>query len=106
MSGRSLGGPGDLNMPYEDDPQALAGQPMQPDLSKAQIASGLIILAITLDHPVTHERHPGLIYRFCHPEGDFYEDVVLVVEHDELEALKKLTSDTIDGARRGAEMGI
>lgn len=103
---RSLGGPGDMNMPYEDDPEALAGQPMQPDLGKAQLAGGLVMLAVTLDHPVTNKRHPGVIFRFSHPEGDFYEDIVLVVEVDELEQLKKLTADTIDGAKRGAELGI
>lgn len=102
MSERSLGGEGDLNLPYEDDPGAAAGNPIMTELVDPQLATALVMVAIVIAHPFNGEPHPAVIYRFSNGDGTFQKDVVLLVEKDELSMLKKLTGDTIEGALRGA----
>jgi hypothetical protein len=99
-------GDGDLNIPYEDDPAAVQGQPVRPDMSNASLATGVVILALTVSHPITGKPHPALSFRFATGLASFYPDMVLLVERPELEALKQLLADTIDGAVRAADKGV
>jgi hypothetical protein len=90
---RSLGGEGDLNLPYEPVPGGPAN--IEDDFL---IAGGVVVRAAVVAHPVTSKPHPVLIFDFHLPDGSVASTVLLVIERDELEALP----DVIRGAALGA----
>lgn len=98
---RTLGGSGNLNLPYEDVPSG----PIYPyrEADHLELSGGVVLLGAVIPHPVHGRPHPAIIFRFMRPDGVAYPDRLLVVESEELTALGILLRDTIEGAHRGAQ---
>lgn len=98
-------GDGGLNMPYEDDPLAGTRYETQLPMSESAISSGVVLTAgVISGHGIEalDDPHPIVQFRFVRPDGHFYKTVSLVITENELLDLKRLVSDTIDGARKAA----
>lgn len=92
--------PHGLDMPYEDSP---AGGALTPqDLAVAQLASGCVLLALSIDLPAGGKA-PAVGFRFAKPDGSgFMPLVVLVLEPERMENLPALLRSTVTGALRAA----
>lgn len=93
------GTPRSMDLPFELTP----GGPVSYNTGAQDVhlASGLAILSATGDSPLPgseHERIPIVIFRFQHPEGDAYEDIVLVMDPDQLQKLPDLVAHNVQSA--------
>lgn len=90
----SLGGDGGLNLPFEPNDRVDRAAP--PEGWK--LAAGVIVLAITFDHPLTGKPHPGLVLRLSHGDGTYSGEYLLVMEPHELAALPGLVEEAVQRA--------
>lgn len=84
-------GDGSLNLPYEPVPDGPLNIPLD-----VAYASGVVVLAAYLPIPEKGKDYPALIFRFSRGDGTFMDDICLVVEKDELAALKTLIAKSVD----------
>lgn len=92
---------GELNMPFEEDPAYGTEGELSMNLDDGGIAGAVVMVAgVMKDHEIEefNDPHPVIVFRFVAPDGDFYPDMSLVVQEDELRDLKLLVGKTIDGA--------
>lgn len=93
------GTPRGMDLPFE--PVAGDPVPYNPDASDNWMASGVTILSATGDSPLpgaNGERIPIIVFRFQHPSGDTYDDMVLVMDRDQLRKLPTLVKHNVEMA--------
>lgn len=101
--GDTIAHAGTMNMPFEIDPLAAAGNPTQMSLADAYPAGGLTLMAtmFTADQLQTAgipAAMPALLFRFARADGaGFYRPILLCVTDEQMRDLKRLVSNTVDG---------
>lgn len=86
----------DLDLPFEpNSPTPM--NPAEPPL----IAGGMVVMATIADVPGVGLK-PGLVFKFCRPDGVFYQSIMYVTDDDQLAKLRPLINAAIAAARRGA----
>lgn len=98
MSGLPPLGSGDMDMPYEENPEVA-------HIHEAMVtAGGLVVAGATTE--VDGHTYPALLFRFALPHGEFAPPVLLVCMPAQLKALvplvQKAVASAIGEARRAS----
>lgn len=76
--------------------------PTEIDLSDADVAGGLVMMAAAVPVP-EHGTLPALVYRFAKPDGSgFYRPIVLIVDEDQMLKTAQLTASAVAAAIQAA----
>jgi hypothetical protein len=73
------------------------------DLENVELASALIVGGIVAKGLPIGRPLPGIIFRFLRAGGDYWRDRVYLCEVGQLEDLRRILNDAIDGAKRAFE---